>query len=159
MKLDGPWPESALDSTLVAFPFGKPVSTFPGNALSARRFGEEAEHGENHRLSFEMEDLDIPRGAVELVPYLRHLRKATGALRHAGQPRGEPVPDRIDEGVERPLLGAPEGVAQRMERLRVDGGQSGEQLDHPLAQGQRRAAQQRERAGDASVRSGRSPGD
>src|ERR1700693_290838 len=25
---------SALDSTLVAFPFGKPVSTFPGNALT-----------------------------------------------------------------------------------------------------------------------------
>ena len=27
--------ESALDSMLVAFPIGKPVSTFPGNALSA----------------------------------------------------------------------------------------------------------------------------
>src|ERR1700693_6002723 len=26
---------SALDSTLVAFPFGKPVATFPGNALNA----------------------------------------------------------------------------------------------------------------------------
>src|SRR6202171_5587023 len=33
MKSDRPWPGSALDSTLVAFPFGKPVSTFPGNAL------------------------------------------------------------------------------------------------------------------------------
>src|SRR5882672_11156657 len=28
------WPGSALDSMFVAFPFGKPVSTFPGNALS-----------------------------------------------------------------------------------------------------------------------------
>src|SRR5438477_7298304 len=27
------WPGSALDSMFVAFPFGKPVSTFPGNAL------------------------------------------------------------------------------------------------------------------------------
>src|ERR1700682_5733983 len=33
MKSDGLWPESALDSILVAFPSGKPVSTFPGNAL------------------------------------------------------------------------------------------------------------------------------
>src|SRR5882672_9547902 len=28
------WPGSALDSMFVAFPFGKPVSTFPGNALA-----------------------------------------------------------------------------------------------------------------------------
>jgi hypothetical protein len=34
-KLQGSWPESALDSMLVAFPIGKPVSTFPGNALGA----------------------------------------------------------------------------------------------------------------------------
>jgi hypothetical protein len=27
-------PESALDSIVVAFPYGKPVSTFPGNALA-----------------------------------------------------------------------------------------------------------------------------
>src|SRR5271157_4842182 len=27
--------KSALDSTFFAFPFGKPVSTFPGNALAA----------------------------------------------------------------------------------------------------------------------------
>ena len=32
-KLQGSWPESALDSMFVAFPIGKPVSTFPGNAL------------------------------------------------------------------------------------------------------------------------------
>src|ERR1700722_9589131 len=35
-KLQGSWPESALDSMFVAFPIGKPVSTFPGNALSHR---------------------------------------------------------------------------------------------------------------------------
>ena len=34
MKLQAPYTESALDSMFVAFPFGKPVSTFPGNALS-----------------------------------------------------------------------------------------------------------------------------
>ena len=33
-KLQGSWPESALDSMFVAFPIGKPVSTFPGDALS-----------------------------------------------------------------------------------------------------------------------------
>jgi hypothetical protein len=33
-KLQGSWPESALDSMFVAFPIGKPVSTFPGNALN-----------------------------------------------------------------------------------------------------------------------------
>jgi hypothetical protein len=33
MKSQTPWPERALDSGFVAFPFGKPVSTFPGNAL------------------------------------------------------------------------------------------------------------------------------
>ncbi len=33
MKSDGPRSESALDSLRVAFPFGKPVSTFPGHAL------------------------------------------------------------------------------------------------------------------------------
>src|ERR1700719_4374699 len=33
-KLLGAWPESALDSMFVAFPIGKPVSTFPGNALA-----------------------------------------------------------------------------------------------------------------------------
>jgi len=36
MKSHGPRSESALDSILVAFPFGKPVSTFPGNALNKR---------------------------------------------------------------------------------------------------------------------------
>jgi hypothetical protein len=33
-KLQGSWPESALDSMFVAFPIGKLVSTIPGNALS-----------------------------------------------------------------------------------------------------------------------------
>ena len=33
-KLQGSWPESALDFMFVAFPIGKPVSTFPGNALT-----------------------------------------------------------------------------------------------------------------------------
>jgi hypothetical protein len=33
IKSREPSQESALDSTLVAFPCGKPVSTFPGNAL------------------------------------------------------------------------------------------------------------------------------
>jgi hypothetical protein len=33
VKSQAPWPESALDSRFVAFPLGKPVSTFPGNAL------------------------------------------------------------------------------------------------------------------------------
>jgi hypothetical protein len=33
IKLHAPYTESALDSMFVAFPFGKPVSTFPGNAL------------------------------------------------------------------------------------------------------------------------------
>src|SRR6266702_4232509 len=33
MESRAPWPESALDLRFVAFPFGKPVSTFPGNAL------------------------------------------------------------------------------------------------------------------------------
>ena len=32
-RLHGSWSESALDSTFVAFPIGKPVSTFPGHAL------------------------------------------------------------------------------------------------------------------------------
>src|ERR1700680_1396513 len=35
IKLQAPYTESALDSMFVAFPFGKPVSTFPGNALMA----------------------------------------------------------------------------------------------------------------------------
>ena len=33
-KLQGSWPESALDSMFVAFPIGKLVSTIPGNALT-----------------------------------------------------------------------------------------------------------------------------
>jgi hypothetical protein len=33
MKPNGLWPESSLDSTLVASPFGKPVTAFPGNVL------------------------------------------------------------------------------------------------------------------------------
>jgi hypothetical protein len=36
MKSEAPWLESALDSRFVAFPFGKPVSTFPGNAPAIR---------------------------------------------------------------------------------------------------------------------------
>src|ERR1700737_704460 len=36
VKSQAQWPESALDSRFVAFPFGKPVSTFPGNALVLR---------------------------------------------------------------------------------------------------------------------------
>jgi hypothetical protein len=40
-KLQGSWPESALDSMFVAFPIGKPVSTFPGNALMrAKRWAD-----------------------------------------------------------------------------------------------------------------------
>jgi hypothetical protein len=36
LKSHGPSAESDLASMFVAFPFGKPVSTFPGNALTAR---------------------------------------------------------------------------------------------------------------------------
>jgi hypothetical protein len=49
-KSHEPSAESALDSILVAFPIGKPVSTFPGNALAERSERRSALGAEELRL-------------------------------------------------------------------------------------------------------------
>src|SRR5262249_58494108 len=100
---------------------------------SARRFGEEPEDGENHRFPVEIERLDLPRGAVELLPYLRHLCKASGLAGPAPEPDGEPLAHRVDEGGERLRVGAAERIAERMQRHGIDRRQRGEERGHALA--------------------------
>ena len=70
-----------------------------------------------------MEDLDIPRGAVELFPYLRHPCKASRAFGLDRKPAAEPIAHGVEAGFQRGSIGAPERVAERMHGRGIEGGE------------------------------------
>src|SRR5215813_1810658 len=119
---------------------------------SARRFGQQPENGENHRFAVEIVDLDLPRGAVELLPYLRHLRKASKVPCPTTEPCGKPVAYCVDEGCKSLRIGTAERVAERMERHGIDRRQRGEQRAHALTHFERFAGKELYCAPDAAVR-------
>src|ERR1700736_4696719 len=106
----------------------------------------------------EIDRLDLPRGAVELLPYLRHLCKASRLTGPAPEPGGEPVPHGVDERRERLWVGAAERIAERMQRHGVDRRKPGEGFGHALAHLEGIRRKELHRAPDAAVRGGRRPG-
>src|ERR1700736_3672521 len=119
---------------------------------AARGFGEQAECGENQRLSLEIELFDLAGGAVELFPYPRHPCKASRAFGLDRKPAAEPIAHGVEAGFQRGSIGAPERVAERMHGRGIEGGETAEQLDDALPHGKRAAAQQRDGAAHAALR-------
>src|SRR4051812_8494787 len=117
---------------------------------TARCLGKPAKDVENHRLALEMEDLDLARRAIELVPHLGKACEPAGFGARRRDAGTEPVAHRVDEGRKR-ILVAPERIAECMQRARIDRGKRAEQRVDPLAYLQGAAAEQVERARDAAV--------
>ena len=124
------------------------------HAINPRCFGQ-TEHRKHQRLALEIVGLGVARRAVELVPDLGDAREPRGLLRPHDDAGAEPVAHRIDEGRERALVAAPERVAERVQRARIDRRQRARAGALTCSRTlQRVAAEQVERARDAAVGGG-----
>src|SRR5262249_54850311 len=110
-----------------------------------------AKDSEYQRLAFQIVDLDVARGAIDLLPGFREPDLLYFALGRFGKTRREPAVDQVHEGFESLWITATNGIADCMKRTRIRIRQLREQVEDLLTQQQGRGVKKVECAADTAL--------